>query len=427
MLTRKTCAQLDAADPLAPLREQFALTEADARGWIYLDGNSLGALPARTPARLTEVIAVEWGDGLVGSWNTAQWITLARRAGDKIARLVGAAPGELIVADSTSVNLFKALSAAIAVARRDAPSRTRILSEATNFPSDLYVADTLARASGMELVTVDHELLTASLDERVAVLMLTEVNYRTGRLHDMRALTHAAHAAGVWTVWDLSHSAGALPVDLNGAAADFAVGCGYKYLNGGPGAPAFIWASGAMMARLERDDWRSPLSGWLGHADPFAFSQTYRPASGVERFVCGTPPILSLAALECGVDVLLEAGTSGGLPAIREKSIRLSELFIELVHQRCGGHDLLLVSPREPSHRGSQVCLSHPTGAYPIVQALIARGVVGDFRAPDVLRFGLTPLYTRFADVWDAVDRLRQVLESGEWRAPRYTVQALVT
>lgn len=427
MTTREGCERLDAADPLRPLRHQFALADADARGVIYLDGNSLGALPARTPARLAEVVKVEWGQGLVGSWNAAEWITLARRVGDKIARLVGAGPGEMIVADSTSINLFKALSAAIALVRRDAPARARILSEHTNFPSDLYVADTLARASGMELVTVDHDGLGASLDEHVAVLMLTEVNYRTGRLHDMKALTHAAHAAGVMTVWDLSHSAGALPVDLNGAAADFAVGCGYKFLNGGPGAPAFIWASGAMLARLDREEWRSPLSGWLGHADPFAFSPTYRPASGVDRFVCGTPPILSLAALECGVDVLLEANALGGIATIREKSIGLAELFIDLVQQRCAGHELSLVTPREPSHRGSQVCLSHPAAAYPIVQALIARGVVGDFRAPDVLRFGLTPLYTRFVDVWDAVDRLKQVLESGEWRAPKYAVQTLVT
>jgi kynureninase len=446
---RSDCAARDAADPLAPLREQFALERIDEQGIIYLDGNSLGVLPRRTVERVRRVLEEEWSLGLVRSWNSAGWITLSQRVGDRIARLIGAGPGEVAVADSTSANLYKVLSAAIAVASAAAPhqsrppagSRRRIVSERTNFPSDLYVADTLARAHGLELHLVDppddssgtafHEV-DLQLDERIAILLLTHVNYRSGRMHRMADITRAAHAAGALMVWDLAHSAGAVPVDLHGdgapeGAADFAVGCGYKYLNGGPGAPAFAWAHPKHTAWMDREAWRQPLSGWMGHAAPFEFDTNYRPGSGMSRFLCGTPPILSLAALECGVESVLAAEACGGLSAIRQKSVELTELFIDLVESRCARFGLTLASPRDPDERGSQVSWAHPTDGYAIVQALIARNVIGDFRAPDILRFGFTPLYTRFVDVWDAVDRLEHVLTRGEWRDPRFSVRAAVT
>ena len=429
---RDECLALDAADRLAPLRGQFALQDVDDRHVIYLDGNSLGVLPTATAARVQQVVRDEWGRDLIRSWNSAGWITLSQRIGDKIARLVGAAPGEVIVADSTSVNLYKVLHAAIAMMTADAPDRRRIVSERTNFPSDLYIADTVARERGLELILADADDMTPHLDDGLAVLLLTHVNYRSGRMHRMDAMTRAAHGAGALMIWDLAHSAGAVPVSLHGSgthedAADFAVGCGYKYLNGGPGAPAFVWAHPRHTARMDREQWRPPLSGWLGHADPFEFTTRYRPGTGISRFLCGTPPVLSLAALECGVDVFLAAGAYGGLDALRGKSIALTGLFIDLVESRCAGHGLTLVTPRDGRGRGSQVAFAHPTAGYAIMQALIAHGVIGDFRAPDILRFGFAPLYTRFIDVWEAVDRLSQVLHSGKWREPRFTVRAAVT
>ena len=428
MTSRDSCAARDASDSLAPLRSLFAMDRVDAQGVVYLDGNSLGVLPAAAPSRIREVAEVEWGEGLIRSWNAAGWITLSQRIGDKIGRLIGAGPGAVAVADSTSVNLHKVLSSAIAVAK---PGRRRIISERTNFPTDLYIADTLAKQHGFELVLIDDVDVTGHLDDRVAVLMLTHVNYRTGYMHDMAAVTKAAHGAGAIVIWDLAHSAGAVPVNVlgNGSAeaADFAVGCGYKYLNGGPGAPAFAWAHPTHTAWMDREHFRQPLSGWLGHAAPFAFTPDYEPAAGIARFVCGTPPVISLAALECGVDTVLAAEQTGGIAAIREKSIALTQLFIDLVEQRCPGHGLVLATPRDASHRGSQVSFAHPAHGYEIMQALIARGVIGDFRAPDLLRFGFTPLYTRFVDVWDAADRLRAVLENDEWRDPRFSARAAVT
>ncbi|GAP33801.1 kynureninase [Piscinibacter sakaiensis] len=416
--TRADAEARDASDPLAPLRDQFALPD----GTIYLDGNSLGVLPRATAARVQQVVTEEWGRGLITSWNRAGWIELPGRVGDKIARLVGARPGELVVADSTSVNLFKVLSAALAIARADAPQRRVIVSERSNFPTDLYIAESLARAHDLRLVLAEAEDLPALLADRPALLMLTQVNYRSGRLHDMAALTQAAHAAGTLTVWDLAHSAGALPVDLHGAQADFAVGCGYKYLNGGPGAPAFVWAHPRHAERF----WQ-PLAGWMGHAAPFEFTPDYRPAPGIGRYLCGTPSVIGAAALECGVDTLLAAERLGGLAALRAKSLALSEAFIAGVEARCAGHGLQLVTPRDAALRGSQVSFAHAEGGYAMVQALIARGVVGDFRAPDLLRFGFTPLYTRHVDVWDAVEQLRQVLETGEWREARFQQRAAVT
>lgn len=424
-LTRTDCLALDAADPLAPLRAQFTLPE----GVIYLDGNSLGVLPESTPARVAEVVQQEWGQGLIRSWNSAGWITLPQRVGDKIARLVGAAPGELVVADSTSVNLFKVLSAALRIAQADAPQRRVIVSERSNFPTDLYIAQSLAAQHGMTLELLAAEDIPARLRDDVAVLMLTQVNYRSGRLWDMAALTAQAHAAGVLALWDLAHSAGAVPVDLNGAQADFAIGCGYKYLNGGPGAPAFVWAHPRHADRF----WQ-PLSGWMGHASPFTFDTQYQPAPGVARYLCGTPSVIGMSALECGVDTLLAAEPLGGMAALRAKSLQLSRLFMQQVAQRCVAHDLPLATPEADAQRGSQVSLARSEGGYAVMAALIARGVIGDFRAgdgsaaePDLLRFGFTPLYTRFVDVFDAVTALAEVLDSGEWREARFNQKAAVT
>jgi kynureninase len=432
MITRADCVARDAADPLASLRGQFALERVDEQGIIYLDGNSLGALPRATADRVRQVIEDEWGVGLIRSWNSAGWITLSQRIGDKIARLIGVGPGELVVADSTSVNLYKILSAAIALVQAEASQRRRIVSEQTNFPSDLYIADTLARAHGFELTLIDEPEIAGHLDDRAAILLLTHVSYRTGRMHRMPEVTRAAHDAGAIMIWDVAHSAGAVPIWLDGRgaieeAADFAVGCGYKYLNGGPGAPAFAWAHPRHMARMDRESWRQPLSGWMGHVAPFEFTSDYRPAAGISRFLCGTPPVLSLAALECGVDTVLAADDHGGIETIRRKSIALTDLFIELVESRCAGHGLALVTPRQAEERGSQVCFARAAGGYAIIQALIARGVIGDFREPDILRFGFTPLYTRFVDVWDAVDRLTAVLVSGNWREPQFSERAAVT
>ena len=415
-LTREAAAALDAADPLAPLREQFDLPD----GVIYLDGNSLGVLPRATAARVQQVVKDEWGVGLIRSWNSAHWMELPARIGDKIARLIGTGAGEVVCADSTSVNLFKVLAAALTIVKADAPARKLILSERSNFPTDLYIAEALARERGFELQLADADEIPGLLNDRTAVLMLTHVNYRTGRMHDMAALTKAAHAAGALTIWDLAHSAGAVPVDLNGAGADFAIGCGYKYLNGGPGAPAFVWAAPQHVSRF----WQ-PLAGWIGHAAPFEFTPGYKPAAGIARYLCGTPAVLSLAALECGVDTVLAAEPLGGMAALRKKSLALTQQFAAQVLATCP--QLALASPTEDSQRGSQVCFSHPTMGYAVVQALIARGVIGDFRAPDILRFGFTPLYVRHVDVWDAAEHLRQVLESGEWQRPEFNQKQAVT
>ena len=409
--SRAACAALDAADPLAPFRARFTVPPE----LIYLDGNSLGVLPAATPQRLAEVITQEWGQGLIRSWNAAHWVELPQRLGEKLAPLIGAAPGTVRVCDSTSVNLFKVLAAAL-TAR---PGRTVIVSEADNFPTDLYIAEGLAALLGQQhrlrLVAADD--LAAALDEDAAVLLLSHVNYRTGRLHDMAALTAAAHAKGALTVWDLAHSAGALPVQLAAAGADFAVGCGYKYLNGGPGAPAFLYVAPAHQATLA-----APLSGWFGHARPFAFEHRYAPAVGVDRLLVGTPPVLSMAALEVGIDLMAEVD----LAALRAKSLAMSALFAARVERELGESGLTLISPRDDAQRGSQVCLAHAE-AWPVMQALIARGVIGDFRAPDILRFGFTPLYLSHVQVWDAVTHLAEVLRTREWDAPQFHQRHKVT
>ena len=430
MTTLDDCRALDAQDPLRHLRSLFTLPE----GVIYLDGNSLGVLPAATTARVAKAVTEEWGQGLIRSWNSAGWFELPQRIGDKIARLVGAKPGELVATDSTSINLYKVLSAALHIAAHDAPERKFVVSERSNFPTDLYIAQSLCRVRGFELRLVEAAELPSALNKNVAVLMLTHVNYRTGAMHDMKAVTQAAHDAGALMVWDLAHSAGAVPVDLNEARADFAVGCGYKYLNGGPGAPAFVWVNPQHAERF----WQ-PLAGWWGHAAPFEFTPDYRPAAGINRYLCGTQPILGMTALDCGLDTVLAAEPLGGMKALRAKSLALSDLFIQLVDERCAGYGLALVTPREHAQRGSQVSLSLSEGAYAVVQALIARNVIGDFRAGDpqassgqpglldILRFGFTPLYLGFEDVWHAATHLEQVLKRGEWREPRFNQKHAVT
>ena len=426
MTTLQDCRALDAQDPLRALRQQFTLPE----GVIYLDGNSLGVLPTTAAARVAEAVTAEWGQGLIRSWNSAGWFELPQRLGNKIAQLIGAAPGEVVATDSTSINLYKVLSAALHIAAQDAPARKIIVSERSNFPTDLYIAEALCRERGYRLQLVEPEEITAALTAEVAVLMLTHVNYRTGAMHDMAAVTAAAHAAGVLTVWDLAHSAGAVPVALNAAKADFSIGCGYKYLNGGPGAPAFVWVNPKHADRF----WQ-PLAGWWSHAAPFEFTPDYRPAAGISRYLCGTQPILSMTALECGLDTVLAAEAMGGMQALRKKSLALTDLFIQLVEERCAGHGLGLATPREHAMRGSQVCLTRTEGAYAIVQALIARGVIGDFRAGDggagkhldILRFGFTPLYIGFEDVWNAVEHLKQVLETAEWKKAEFNQKHAVT
>lgn len=410
----------DAQDPLRPLRELYSLPA----GVIYLDGNSLGPLPKAAPERIARAVTSEWGEGLIRSWNEAGWYEMPRRIGDKIATLIGAGPGEVVATDTTSINLFKVLSAALATAAAQGGGRRTVISERSNFPTDLYIAAALCRERGFTLQLLDAADIPAALNAETAVLMLTHVNYRTGAMHDMRKLTQLAHAAGALAVWDLCHSAGAVEVDLRGADADFAVGCGYKYLNGGPGAPAFLWVH----PRHAGQHWQ-PLAGWWGHAAPFAFTPEYRPAEGVLRYLCGTQPIVSMTGLECGVDTFLAAQALGGMPALRAKSLALTDFFIALVEERCAGHGLGLATPRAHGERGSQVCLTRDQGAYAIVQALIARGVIGDFRAgqPDILRFGFTPLYLGFEDVWHAAEHLRQVMDSGEWQRPEFNRQHAVT
>ena len=441
-LTRAHCLALDAADPLAPLRERFALPA----GTLYLDGNSLGALPCATAAHVADVVAREWGRDLIGSWNSAGWIDAPRRVGDALAPLIGARAGEVAVADSTSVNLFKVLTVAMRLSAAD-PGRTVVLSEADNFPTDLYVAEGVVAQCGegaaLQLVPATSSdareaAIVSRLGPTTAVLMLTHVNYRSGAMHDMQRLTRAAHDAGALVVWDLAHSAGAVPVDLHDADADFAIGCGYKYLNGGPGAPGFLWVHPRHVERLDADDIRQPLSGWMGHASPFAFAQRYAPAAGIDRFLCGTPPILSMAALECGIASLqspVKSSDANPMPALRAKSIALTSLFIDLVEARCGD-DLVLATPRDPAARGSQVSF-HARGAvagraYALMQALIARGLIGDFRKGatddlDILRFGFTPAYLRHVDVFDAVELLADTIDGGHFRDARFDVRAAVT
>ena len=408
-LDRAACAARDDVDPLASVRQQFVLPD----GLIYLDGNSLGALPVRTAARLASVVEEEWGKGLIRSWLDASWIEAPYRVGAKLARLIGAGSDEVVVAESTSVCLFKLVCAALAMQT----GRSVVLTEEENFHTDLYVSAAAAQLCGATVEVVPRARLLDALDERVAVLMLTHVDYRSGFMHDMSALSAAAHDTGALALWDLCHSVAAVPLQVNADGADMAVGCGYKYLNGGPGAPALLHVRAGLHGAL-----RNPVPGWLGHAEPFAFEPAFRPAAGLRSMVTGSPHILQLAALESAVDLWLEVD----MAAVRAKSVALTELFIELVEQRCAGMEFELASPRDAARRGSQVAFRHPQG-YGIVRALAERGVVGDFRPPDVCRFGLAPLYVRHVDVWDAVDHLHRVMTQGAHLDPRFAERAAIT
>lgn len=380
-------------------------------GMTYLDGNSLGPMPRAAADRVATMMADEWSQMLITGWNRAGWYVQPRKVGDRIARLIGAGDGQVVMGDTLSIKVFQALSAALALR----PDRRVILSDSGNFPSDLYVAEGIARALGATLRVVAPEEVEAAIGPDLAVLMLTEVDYRTGRRHDMPALTARAHDAGALAIWDLAHSAGAVDVDLLGSDADFAVGCTYKYLNGGPGAPAFIWTHPRHAEQAE-----PILQGWMGHAAPFAFDQEYRPAPGIERMRVGTPPVIALSALEASLDIW----DTVDMAALRARSIELTEAFIAGVEAQCPG--LVLNSPRDPARRGSQVGFRHPQG-YAVMQALIAAGVVGDFRAPDVLRFGFAPLYNDLDDVSQAVATLAQILRDGSWDSAEFRRKAAVT
>ena len=416
MTSRSHCKALDAQDPLAPLRQQFALPA----GVIYLDGNSLGARPAAALERAQKVIAEEWGNGLIRSWNSAGWADLSQRLGNRLAPLIGARDGEVVITDTTSINLFKVLSAALSVQRHREPARKVIVSETSNFPTDLYIAEGLTellqQGYSLRLVNSPDELPQA-IDPDVAVVMLTHVNYKTGYMYDMQALTALSHECGALSIWDLAHSAGAVPIDLHQANADYAIGCTYKYLNGGPGSQAFVWVNPALV-----DAVRQPLSGWFGHTRQFAMESQYAPSAGIARYLCGTQPITSLAMVECGLEIFAQTD----MASLRSKSLALTDLFIALVEARCAAHGLVLITPREHARRGSHVSFEHPEG-YAVIQALIARGVIGDYREPRIMRFGFTPLYTSFTEVFDAVEILGEILDNATWDQPQFKVRNSVT
>ena len=403
------CVEMDVRDPLAHARSRFVIPG----NVIYLDGNSLGALPASAPARIAEVVAGEWGEDLIRSWNRHDWIGMPARLGARIAPLIGAGADEIIVADSTSVNLFKLAAGAL---RMQWPRRV-LLTERGNFPTDLYVLQGLEELLGgtIELRMVERGELRNALTADVALLALTHTDYKSGAIHDMRRLNGAAHAAGALALWDLSHSAGAMELFLGRDETDFAIGCGYKYLNGGPGAPAYLF-----VARNHQAVLRQPLSGWMGHAAPFDFSDHYRPADGMLRNLCGTQAVLSMAALEEG----LKTFDGIDMHALREKSKALGDLFLALLEQRCPEFEI--ACPHDAEQRGSQVSFRHAQG-YAIMQALIEQGVIGDFRAPDYLRFGFAPLYNRHVDIWEAVDRLTSIMMHEGWRHERFRNRAAVT
>ncbi|MDW5316081.1 kynureninase [Rhizobium sp. PL01] len=403
---------MDEVDGLRAMRDRFILP----KGLIYLDGNSLGVASHAAFAALHKAATEEWGQDLIRSWNTAGWFDMPLALGDRVGRLIGAAAGQTVVCDTTSVNIYKTLHAAMALR----PDRSVIVSEGGSFPTDIYMAEGVVSTrpgTSLRLEGVDAPAIEELINSDVAVVLVNHVNYKSGELRDMAALTRKAHEHGALIIWDLCHTAGALPVDLDGANVDFAVGCTYKYLNGGPGAPAFIYA-----AERYHGDISQPLSGWWGHARPFAFEKHYAAGQGIRRFLCGTQPILSLRALKGALDIWDEVD----MEALRAKSLGLTDLFIALVEARCGAYGLELESPRDRAKRGSQVSFSHPN-AYAIMQALIASGVIGDFRAPSTIRFGFTPLYVSYMDVWNAVVILEDILRTGSWQDARFAVRSAVT
>ena len=403
---------LDKADPLAEKRHEFDLPQ----NTIYLDGNSLGALPKAVKAKVAEVVSLQWGSHLIKSWNSHNWIDLPIKVGEKIASIIGAAQGQVICCDSTSVNLFKVLSSALALN----PTRNRVLSTNDNFPTDLYMVQGLSELLGADLCQlqlVEEQQIEQNLTDSVAVLLLTQVNFRTGQLLDMQKLTQLAHKKGILVIWDLAHSAGALPVELDKCNVDFAVGCGYKYLNGGPGAPAFLYVAQRHLCSVKQ-----PLSGWMGHKSPFTFNKNYQSAKNINQFLCGTPSIISMSALDTALDVWQDVE----MQQIRDKSIALSNVFIKAIQMHGCLNELHLCSPTIDNQRGSQLAFSHHE-AFAICQALIEKGVIADFRAPNILRFGFTPLYTSFKDIWDAVTILANIVESQLYKEPCFNVAAKVT
>ena len=410
-ITRDELEELDRQDPLKIFRDEFDLPE----GTLYFDGNSLGALPKATPARINEVVAEEWGKKLVTSWNSAGWFSLPETIGNKIAHLIGADDGEVVCVDGTGLNIYKLH----AVALKMRAGRKVILMEGSNFPTDAYITQGLIDqlAQGHEIRFVEKNEILGAITEDVALVSLTQVHYKMGHLLDMKAITQKAHDVGALVMWDLSHSAGALPVALNGCDVDFAVGCTYKYLNGGPGAPAYLF-----VAKRHQGKETQPLTGWWSHERPFAFEQDYQPKNNIGQFLSGTQPIVSLAAVEVGVDLLLSAD----MDAIRQKSLALGDTFIQLIKEHLSEYGFTLATPVEPTERGSQISLCSENG-YAIMQALIEAGVLGDFRAPDNMRFGLTPLYTRYTDLWDAVMKLKSIMENDTWRAERFSDVSEVT
>ena len=416
MITLEQCRAWDQADDLAHIKEKFDLPE----GTIYLDGNSLGAMPKGASLRAETIIKQEWGTDLINSWNKAGWWSLPTALGDQVASLIGAAAGETVITDTTSLNLFKVLATAVRAQSLKHPGKKIILAERDSFPTDLYIIQGFIEFYGKDytLQLIDHpDELESAITDQVAVIVLSHVNYRTGYLYDMHAVNNLAHNSNALTIWDLCHSVGAVPISLKATESDFAIGCTYKYLNGGPGSPALLWAH----PKHQNQFWQ-PLSGWWGHERPFDMATEYEAATGVRRYLCGTQPILSMGLIACGLDIFHQVS----MQSLREKSLALTDLFISLVEQECGNQDLTLITPLDHKYRGSHVSLRHPQG-YAIVQALIARGVIGDYREPEVMRFGVTPLYLGYSDVWHAVQHLKAVLENREWDDQQFQQRAQVT
>ena len=412
-LTREDFIKLDTLDPIKKVREEFALP----KDIIYFDGNSLGPLPKNTIKSLDSVIQREWGDGLVRSWNDENWINLPRNLGNQIAPLIGAKEGEVIVVDSTSVNLFKVLSSALMLNK----NRKVIVSESGNFPSDLYILEGVNKMFGESykrcLIDEEDDEIEKYIDSSTAVVVLSHINYKTGRITDLKKITTFAHEKGALVVWDISHSVGVFPMNLHDLGVDFAVGCTYKHLNGGPGAPGFLFVHSSLIEKVSQ-----PLTGWLGHIKPFDFEVEYQPANDINKFICGTPPIIAYKAIESGLEIFKDLS----IIEIREKSIKLSEMFIQLMQQECTEFGFMLFSPKNSEQRGSQISFLHEN-AYSIIQALISHGIIGDYREPNVMRFGISPLYMRFEDVWNAITCLREIMQTGQWQSEKFKNKNYVT